>query len=84
MNQNLLIELQYIDTYAEENPKNYQIWHHRRVIVELLNDYTSNAALHELEFTSNVLHEDNKNYHAWSYRYMRILYIYMIYVYLRE
>ena len=68
MGIDLHIELQYIDTYAEENPKNYQIWHHRRVVVELLGDLTSAAAEHELEFTSNVLHEDNKNYHAWSFR----------------
>ncbi|KAH9094273.1 hypothetical protein Ae201684P_016883 [Aphanomyces euteiches] len=42
---------------------NYQIWHHRREIVDQLNDSS-----HELEMIAEALDADNKNYHAWSYR----------------
>ena len=52
-----------MDTFAEENPKNYQIWYHRRVIVERLGDSSR-----ELNFTKEVFKEDAKNYHAWSHR----------------
>lgn len=37
--------------------------HHRRVIVEWLNDGSR-----ELEFTNEILLEDAKNYHAWQHR----------------
>lgn len=43
--------------------KNYQVWHHRKVIVEWLQD-----ASEELKFTENILIEDAKNYHAWQHR----------------
>ena len=56
-------ELDYMDTYAVENPKNYQIWYHRRVIVARLGDATR-----ELGFCDQVLEEDSKNYHAWAHR----------------
>lgn len=52
-----------MDLFAEENPKNYQIWHHRRVIVEELGDAKS-----ELIFCSRVFKTDAKNYHAWAHR----------------
>ena len=35
LKRDLQEELEYVRTMALENPKNYQIWHHRRVIVEL-------------------------------------------------
>lgn len=54
-----------MDTFAEENPKNYQIWYHRRAIVEKLNDPSR-----ELAFTATVFQVDAKNYHAWAYRYL--------------
>jgi protein farnesyltransferase/geranylgeranyltransferase type-1 subunit alpha len=60
-----------MDTFAEENPKNYQIWFHRRAVVEKLGD-----ASRELEFTAHVFEVDAKNYHAWSHRYFAVLFIY--------
>ncbi len=63
LNADLALELDYLDSYAEDNPKNYQIWYHRRVIVE-----RSNNPTRELKFTAKVLEEDSKNYHAWSHR----------------
>lgn len=64
----LIKELDYMDTFAEENPKNYQIWFHRRAIVEKLGNPSR-----ELEFTANVFSVDAKNYHAWSHRYQMYL-----------
>ena len=52
-----------MDTFAEENPKNYQIWYHRRAIVELLAD-----ASREIKFCNKVFKIDAKNYHAWAHR----------------
>lgn len=59
----LTTELSYTEDIMVENPKNYQVWHHRRVIVEWLND----ASL-ELELTEDILNMDAKNYHAWQHR----------------
>eukprot|EP01037_Dinobryon_pediforme_P022734 gene22734-23980_t len=52
-----------MDIFADDNPKNYQIWYHRRAIVEMLGDGSR-----ELEFTSTVFSIDSKNYHAWAHR----------------
>ena len=46
--------------------KNYQIWHHRRCIAEVLgakNDFDA-----EIDFLRKIFESDCKNYHAWSYR----------------
>lgn len=45
------------------NSKNYQVWHHRKVIVEWLQDPSE-----ELAFTETILCKDAKNYHAWQHR----------------
>ena len=42
---------------------NFVTRHHRRVIVELLQDHTQ-----ELDFTAKILQGDSKNYHAWQHR----------------
>lgn len=64
LSYNLHLELDYMDSFAEDNPKNYQIWFHRRVVVELLNDGSR-----ELDFTATVFEVDVKNYHAWAHRW---------------
>ena len=58
-------ELDFMDLFSKENPKNYQIWYHRRAVVELLGD-----ASRELDFCSEVFEIDSKNYHAWAHRYV--------------
>lgn len=63
MSLDLNAELDYIDSFAEDNPKNYQIWNHRRVVVERLQDSSR-----ELSFTERVFAVDPKNYHAWAHR----------------
>lgn len=67
--------MDYIEEVIEDNPKNYQVWHHRRVIVEWLNDPSR-----ELELTENILALDSKNYHAWQHRQWAIkTYKYFLY-----
>lgn len=63
LEKNLNAELNFVREFALTNPKNYQIWHHRREIVSLLGDGSK-----EKGFTSMALKDDAKNYHAWSHR----------------
>ena len=63
LKSNLHQELDFLDSFADENPKNYQLWYHRRAIVEMLQDGSR-----ELEFTELVFESDSKNYHAWAHR----------------
>ena len=60
---NLKTELRYCREMIEEHPKNYQVWQHRRVLVEWLQDPSQ-----ELRITEIVLAMDQKNYHAWQHR----------------
>jgi len=63
LSADLNAELDYVDGFAEDNPKTYQIWNHRREIVGCLQD-----ASRELAFTEKVFSVDAKNYHAWAHR----------------
>ncbi len=61
-------ELEYVATMTECNLKNYQVWHHRKVIAESLGDFTG-----ELAFVNKMLMLDAKasqkylSLHAESY-----------------
>lgn len=63
LNKNLAAELDYTERVARKHPKNYQVWYHRRAMVEMLDD-----ASRELPFTARMLELDAKNYHCWSHR----------------
>lgn len=52
-----------MDQFSDDNPKNYQIWYHRRAIVD-----TSRNASREISFCDRVLSADAKNYHCWAHR----------------
>ena len=60
---NTLEELKWLDEQIEENQKNYQIWHHRKLLIEKLNDSS-----HEKEVLNNIFLSEPKNFHAWSHR----------------
>ena len=62
-NYDLEKELDFLDSFSDDNPKNYQIWHHRRCIVEIYEN-----AYRELAFINKIFETDAKNYHAWAYR----------------
>jgi protein farnesyltransferase/geranylgeranyltransferase type-1 subunit alpha len=67
-----------MDTLAIKFLKNYQVWHHRRLLLGALRESAlkeANAELHlralnkhELAFVADALDADEKNYHTWSYR----------------
>jgi protein farnesyltransferase/geranylgeranyltransferase type-1 subunit alpha len=56
-------ELELMNELAIKHLKTYQVWHHRRLLVQ----QTRNPGP-ELEFIANSLQNDMKNYHTWSYR----------------
>ena len=56
-------ELDFVDQFSDDNPKNYQIWFHRRAIVD-----TMHNASREIVFCDRVLAADAKNYHCWAHR----------------
>jgi protein farnesyltransferase/geranylgeranyltransferase type-1 subunit alpha len=53
----------FLNEMALKHQKNYQIWHHRQLIMEKIGDVTGEA-----EFTASMFEKDSKNYHVWSYR----------------
>ena len=59
-------EIKWLQKHGLKMEKNYQIWHHRRCIVEILGEKLDTAA--ELAFLSRIFKSDTKNFHAWSYR----------------
>uniref|UniRef100_A0A7S1T5G2 Protein farnesyltransferase/geranylgeranyltransferase type-1 subunit alpha n=1 Tax=Compsopogon caeruleus TaxID=31354 RepID=A0A7S1T5G2_9RHOD len=63
-------ELEFVATCANRDSKNYQLWHHRRFVVQhLLNDPSK-----ELAWVDGILQDvDAKNYHAWSHRQWVVL-----------
>ncbi|KAH6845503.1 hypothetical protein B0I37DRAFT_380324 [Chaetomium sp. MPI-CAGE-AT-0009] len=68
-------EMAWLNGVALENLKNYQIWHHRHLLVEnyhpiIAADPSAIAefAAAERSFLQKILAEDTKNYHVWSYR----------------
>lgn len=56
-------ESKFLNSIGVALEKNYQIWHHRRCIVQTTGDYSK-----EKEFLEEIFESDDKNYHAWSYR----------------
>ncbi|KAI1328834.1 prenyltransferase alpha subunit, partial [Xylariaceae sp. FL0255] len=68
-------EISWLNDVAREKLKNYQIWHHRQLLLdeyydEIQSDQTvlDELRLSELAFLDDILTKDNKNYHVWSYR----------------
>lgn len=68
-------ELEWVNSIALAHQKNYQIWHHRQLLIDNLYPTLKDdpAKLHDLEeteraFMTDMFDEDAKNYHVWSYR----------------
>ncbi|KAF4629344.1 hypothetical protein G7Y89_g8805 [Cudoniella acicularis] len=67
-------ELTWVNDVALENQKNYQIWHHRQLLIDAL--YPSISSPEELKaledsertFMTQMFDQDSKNYHVWCYR----------------
>ena len=63
INSDLHQELQWLSETALDHQKNYQIWHHRMLIVDKLDECEGEA-----DFVEQMFEKDAKNYHVWSYR----------------
>ena len=63
INADLNAELAWLNETALDSPKNYQIWHHRNLIVDKLDSCEGEA-----DFVAQMFEKDAKNYHVWSYR----------------
>ncbi len=63
-------DLKFAANLGGTNPKNYQLWYHRRALLEIRFRGGENvrAAQKELGYVDKILEDDNKNYHAWSHR----------------
>jgi protein farnesyltransferase/geranylgeranyltransferase type-1 subunit alpha len=75
LSSSITAELAWVNDVALEHQKNYQIWHHRQILIDNLyssisSDPASLQALaeSEREFMTQMFDEDSKNYHVWSYR----------------
>jgi protein farnesyltransferase/geranylgeranyltransferase type-1 subunit alpha len=63
LNSDLDTEMVYVNKSCEDNIKNYQVWYHRKAIIDQLRKVDG-----EMDFLSKVLEEDEKNYHVWAHR----------------
>lgn len=63
--QLVLKELSLMQIVATENPKNYQLWNHKRKVALKRGE---SHLRDELDFASACLEHDAKNYHAWAHR----------------
>lgn len=66
-------ELEWVNEIASSNQKNYQIWHHRQLLIDhlypsLTSEEQTALGDREREFMGSMFDEDAKNYHVWSYR----------------
>ena len=71
----VLDEVAWLNDVAFENHKNYQIWHHRQLLLDhyypMIEGSPGEMARFvktEREFIMEMFAEDAKNYHVWSYR----------------
>jgi len=64
LGSDLIKELEYARSKGRDSPKNYQLWYHRRAIVERCQNYSK-----EKEVVKEFLGMDSKNYHVWSHRH---------------
>ncbi|KAG6169086.1 hypothetical protein E4U24_002917 [Claviceps purpurea] len=68
-------EINWLNEVAMSNLKNYQIWHHRQLLMDHYvpsiaseKETVAKLARTEIQFVNTMLEEDAKNYHVWSYR----------------
>lgn len=74
LNADLYAELEWVDSISLDNQKNYQIRHHRELLINHLSPTIGSRAgilslaRDELAFMAQMFAHDSKNYHIWSYR----------------
>jgi protein farnesyltransferase/geranylgeranyltransferase type-1 subunit alpha len=60
---NLEDELDWLDSIAKDNQKNYQIWQHRKLIIEKKQDPSREKVM-----LNEIFDDEPKNFHAWCHR----------------
>ena len=60
---NIYNEIEFINMIILTYPKVYQVWHHRRLVIDKLNDCSQ-----EKKIMDKILYDDSKNFHCWSHR----------------
>ncbi|KAJ3292298.1 CAAX geranylgeranyltransferase alpha subunit [Rhizoclosmatium sp. JEL0117] len=73
LNADMRQELEYATEVGLEHHKNYQVWHHREVVVTQIG-YDEAVIKKELGYIHAQFKIDSKNYHAWSYRQWLVKY----------
>ncbi|SCU88588.1 LAME_0E00452g1_1 [Lachancea meyersii CBS 8951] len=58
-------ELDWLDEFTLNNPKNYQIWSYRQALLQM---HPNPQFPRELPVLQSMIDDDTKNYHVWSYR----------------
>lgn len=66
INAPLDVELKLMDELAVKFLKTYQVWHHRRLLLQ--HGVLGDSPAIELVFIAEGLSKDEKNYHTWAYR----------------
>ncbi|KAL2870879.1 bifunctional protein farnesyltransferase/protein geranylgeranyltransferase [Aspergillus lucknowensis] len=61
-------ELEWLNGVSLKYLKNYQIWHHRQVIMSS-RDHFPTLPPKEMDFLMEMFAQDSKNYHVWTYRH---------------
>ena len=56
-------ELNWLNNMCILHQKNYQMWHHRKLLIEKMND-----ASHEKNLLDEIFKVEPKNFHAWTHR----------------
>ncbi|RDW93847.1 bifunctional protein farnesyltransferase/protein geranylgeranyltransferase [Aspergillus mulundensis] len=68
LNKDLLEELEWLNGVSLKYLKNYQIWHHRQVIMSSREHFPT-LPPKEMDFLMEMFAQDSKNYHVWTYRH---------------
>ncbi|KAL2857190.1 hypothetical protein BJY01DRAFT_159556 [Aspergillus pseudoustus] len=68
LEKDLLEELNWLNGVSLKYLKNYQIWHHRQVIMSS-RDHFPTIPPKEMDFLMEMFAQDSKNYHVWTYRH---------------
>ncbi|KAJ5142918.1 Protein prenyltransferase alpha subunit [Penicillium bovifimosum] len=68
LNKDLNEELDWLNDVSLKYLKNYQIWHHRQVLLSSKPHFPTIPAK-ETTFLMEMFAQDSKNYHVWTYRH---------------
>lgn len=66
LKKDLYEELDWLESIAIDNEKNYQIWNYRQLIIGQIPDFD---ATREFPILNTMIMEDSKNHHVWTYRH---------------